>query len=145
LKADRNNTKGMKIKALEGLSEMFREDNNQHISPLPETQIIFNIGLALEANSVCLAALKVHVADGKYVKVDPLKYLEFKADETYEDEIKVDLTKQEEFDFQLPDVPKEPNLNPTDSDSLEEHNRKARKYIFNQIEEIEKSDAGTNM
>jgi hypothetical protein len=145
LKADRNNTKGMKIKALEGLSEMFREDNNQHISPLPETQVIFNIGLALEANSVCLAALKVHVADGKYVKVDPLKYLEFKADETYEDDIKVDLTKQEEFDFQLPDVPKEPNSNPTDSDSLEEHNRKARKYIFNQIEEIEKSDAGTNM
>jgi hypothetical protein len=135
----------MKIKALEGLSQMFREDNHQHISPLLETQVIFNIGLALEANSLCLTALKVHVADGKYVKVDPLKYLEFKADETYEDDIKVDLTKQEEFNFQLPEVPKEPNSNPTDSDTPEEHNRKARNYIFNQIEEMKKSDTGTNM
>jgi hypothetical protein len=144
-KADRNNTKGMKSIALEGLSQIFLEDNHLHISPLPETHAIVNIGLSFEANRVCLIALKVHVDGGKYVKVDPLMHLEFKADETYEDEIKVDLTKQEEFDIQLPEISKESNSNPTDNDSLDEHNRKARDYILNRIGELKMSDNEANM
>jgi hypothetical protein len=144
-KADRNNTKGMKSIALEGLSQIFLEDNHLHISPLPETHAIVNIGLSFEANSVCLVALKVHVDGGKYVKVDPLMHLEFKADETYEDEIKVDLTKQEEFDIQLPEISKESNSSPTYNDNPDEHNRKARDYILNQIEEIKMNDTEANM
>jgi hypothetical protein len=144
-KTDRNNTKGMKSIALEGISQIFREDNHQHISPLPETQAIINIGLAFEANSVCLVALKVHVDGGKYVKIDPLMHLEFKADETYEDEIKVDLTKQDEFDIQLPEISKKSNSNHTDNDSLDEHNRKARDYILNRIGELKMSDNEANM
>jgi hypothetical protein len=113
VKADRNNTKRMKSIALEGLSQIFIEDNHLHISPLSETHAIVNIGLSFKANRVCLVALKVYVADGKYVNVDPLMHLEFKADETYEDEIKVNLTKHEEFDIELPDISKESISSPT--------------------------------
>jgi hypothetical protein len=143
-KADKKDAKEMKNNALEGLSQIFREDSHQHISPLPETKAIVNIGLSFEANSVCLVALKVHVVDGKYVKVDPLKHIEFKIDLAYHDFIiKVDRTKQEEFDFQLPEFSKNSNSSPTENDSPEVHNRKARDYIFNQIEELKKSDTAT--
>jgi hypothetical protein len=97
----------------------------------------------VKANSVCLVALKVHVVDGKYVKVDPLKHIEFEIDETYRNDFKVDRTKLNEFDFQLPDFSKQPNLSSTENDSPEVHNRKARDYIFNQIEELKKSDNAT--
>jgi hypothetical protein len=143
LKADSSDAEGMKNKALEGLSKIFKENNQQHILPLPETQAIINIGLTFHANSVCLVVLKVHVADGKYVKIDPLEHLEFKADQTYEDSIKVDRKKQANFDLRIPGASKEPNVSPIDSDSPEMHNRKTRDSIFNRIEELKKSNIGT--
>jgi hypothetical protein len=143
-KVDSSNAEGIKNKALQGLSQIFKEDNQKYISPLPDTQSICNIGLAFEDNKVCLVAVKIHMVDGKYVKVDPLKHMQYDVDQHYKILIAIDWIKREEFDLQLPDTSEEPNLNSTDSDNSEVYNRKARDYILNQIEELKKSDTGTN-
>jgi hypothetical protein len=144
-RVDSSNAEGIKNKALQGLSQTFREDNQKYISPLPDTQSICNIGLAFEDNRVCLVAVKIHMVDGKYVKVDPLKHMQYEVNLSYESFIAIDWTKREDFDLQLPDTSEESNLNSTDSDNSEVYNRKVRDYILNQIEELKKSDTGTNM
>jgi hypothetical protein len=143
-RVDSCNAEGMKNKALQGLSQIFREDNQKYISPLPDTQSICNIGLAFENDKVCLVAVKIHMVDGKYVKVDPLKHMQFEVNLSYKTFIAIDWIIRENFDLQLPDTSKEPNLNSTDSDNSEVYNRKARDYILNQIEELKKSDTETN-
>jgi hypothetical protein len=122
--------------ALERLQSFFQLNYHQHILEVREASTIVIMGMAIHKNRVCLATIKVSIANGRITKATSIKHQRFWMDGNVKHAPQVNLTEQREYSISIPEIEIKANLNSTQKENTELYNKGINQGFAIEIDSI---------
>jgi hypothetical protein len=122
--------------ALERLKSVFQLNYHQHILEVGEAATIVIMGMAIHKNRVCLATLKVGIANGRITNATSIKHQRFWMDGNVKHSPQVNLTEQREYSINIPEIELKANLNATEKENTELYNKEINQVFATEIDSI---------
>jgi hypothetical protein len=136
LKTESSNKKGMLKNALMGLKQIFINDYPRHILSSTDSKEIFSIGMAASTTHICLATLKAHIVNRKYVIFDEIEYQHFKIVKDGEKVPKIDHFGQKKHRIDFSVITAESDPKATEGGNTDVRNQQMIKTVIAEIDKL---------
>jgi uncharacterized protein YqgQ len=118
------------------LESIFNLNYLQHFLQTGETATIVMMGMQINIAVVCLATLKVNIANGRITQATAINHQEFWVHENNHSYGYIKFMEPREYSIDMAEIKMKANLNAIDKENTEEYNKKINKAFANKIKSL---------